>query len=195
MSVTPSLPVRGLLLRGDYGGCLQALIDFIVANLRACWPFRVVFAWGRGVVYRFGKDIKDVGPGIHWVWPFMEEISVESVVERVVDLVAQSITTKDGKTVTVSVNVAFTVNDIRLKQTAVHAFDDSISAAALSHIGRKLSQWTWDEALGKRSELERSLRETLSTKVKKWGVTIEDVGIPDYVLAKQYRHFGIGEIA
>jgi regulator of protease activity HflC (stomatin/prohibitin superfamily) len=49
---------------------------------------------------------------------------------------------------------------------------------------------TWPELLAEQTDLEKSLRGTLTTRAKEWGVKITQVGITDLVKARQFRHFG-----
>lgn len=169
---------------------MDRLIDFLIRFWDFLYPVKVVFQYQRAVRYRHGKSQDaPLGEGYHIQWWVIDKIEIEDVIEEVLDLNPQSITTKDGVQVTISANIAFRIVDIVKRWNEVQDFEKSLRAAAMSHIARKIRQWTWEETFQNQTELERSLRDTMTTKVKRWGVEIIDVGIPDIVTAQQFRIF------
>lgn len=116
------------------------------------------------------------------------------VVPTVINLVTQSVTTKDGKEVSFSANVEFEVTNAVDNHTKVSDFEKSLRNAAMSHLAKRIRAWTYSELMEGQTALEASLRTTLTTYVKDWGVRINAVGLTDMVLAKQYRLFNSTEV-
>jgi regulator of protease activity HflC (stomatin/prohibitin superfamily) len=65
-----------------------------------------------GVKFVRGHKVKPIAPGIFWYWPAVTECVLIPVVRHPVDLPAQSLTTKDGKSVMVSVTFVVELVDV-----------------------------------------------------------------------------------
>lgn len=169
-------------------------IEALVANIKELIaffaPFRIVKVYERGVVLRLGVPHRVMGPGWNWMWPFrIEHVEEISVVEQTMDLMVQSITTKDDVGVTFSVNLVYTVTDPTLHHTAVQDFAKSAEGYARLHLAKRVRDKTWRELLDGQKALEASLQGTLSTRLKPWGAEVVDVGFTDLTRAKAFRMF------
>jgi regulator of protease activity HflC (stomatin/prohibitin superfamily) len=167
------------------------LIRAIVEIIKYLWPIRVVKSYERGVRFIGGMEPRELKPGIYWHVPFFMSIDTLAIVQDVVDLDIQAITTKDGKSVVISANVAFRITDAVAHWTSVQDFAENFPRMACRHVSAKAREWTWDELLAHQKDLEKSLRETLNTRMARlgWGAEIDDVGLTDLVLARQWRMF------
>jgi regulator of protease activity HflC (stomatin/prohibitin superfamily) len=166
------------------GEFFTKLLDF----LHDLWPLRIVRVYQRGVRFKFGIVTEpQLPPGWYAFWPFFWAIEVVDVVEDVLDLPTQSVTTADGKTVTFSANVSYEVLDASLLYTSVQDFENNFSRVASGHLAMRVREWKWDELMENRRKLELSLRDTLTTRVKGWGCQIIECRLTDCVQAKQFR--------
>ncbi len=160
----------------------------LLDNLRELWPVKIVRVYQRGVRFRNGTVTEPaLPPGHYYFWPFFWAIEVVDVVEDVLDLPSQSITTKDGKMVTFSANVSFEVTDAVALYTEVQDFDENLSRIACGHLAMRVREWEWIELQESQRKLESSLRDTLTTRVKGWGVKIIECRLTDLVQARQIR--------
>src|SRR3990167_3994979 len=74
--------------------------------------------WEQALRVRFGKTAIPLGPGVHLRIPFTDRIFVQSCRVRPIFDTGQTITTKDGKVLTISVVVTYAITDIlKLFQT------------------------------------------------------------------------------
>lgn len=168
------------------------ILSSIWANLTF---FRIVESWAQGVRFRRGKpEPKPLPAGIWFHWPTVDRIEVVPVKERFIDLPVQSATTADGVEVTFSANIGYQIVDGVLAVCEVHDLEDAMSRIAMGHLHCRIHDCALAELTGKLSHLEKSLEGTLTTRVKKWGVLIVDVGITDMVktgwTVGQLRIFG-----
>lgn len=165
-------------------GWLQLVFD----KIEYLWPLRHIRSWERGVFMCCGWTYKkQLSPG---VWPFIPwfmAIEVLPVVEDVIDLPTQSITTSDGRMVSFSANVSYEVTDVVALYTQVQDFGENLSRVAAGHLAMRVREWSWDELQEGQRKLESSLRDTLTTRVKGWGVRILETRLTDMVQAKQFR--------
>ena len=170
---------------------IDALVQNLLAILNYCSPIRVIRVYERGVVFRWGRLRPTLDPGFHWIVPFrIDQVEIVTVIPEARNLLTQSVTTQDGVAVTFSVNVVFAIADAALMYTEVHDFHSMLDAVAMTHLAARIRAQEWVDLLKNQPELERSLRGTLTTRVKDWGAQIVSVGITDLVRAKPLRLFG-----
>jgi regulator of protease activity HflC (stomatin/prohibitin superfamily) len=165
-------------------GWLQLLFE----KVEYLWPFRVIRSFQRGVFMCVGWTYPHpLKPGFYPFLPWFMAIEVVDVVEDVIDLHSQSITTSDGKLVTFSANISYEVTDAVALWTEVQDFAENLSRVACGHLAVRVREQSWEELqLGQR-KLELSLRDTMTTRVKPWGVRILECRLTDCVQAKQIR--------
>lgn len=90
------------------------IFDFLADAWEWLIPWVVIDQYEQGVVLRFGKFKRVINPGLRFMWPFgIEECKYETVVRQTSYLDPQSLTTQDGKNVTVAGIVIFTITNIR----------------------------------------------------------------------------------
>lgn len=90
------------------------IFDFIESVWEWFIPWVIIDAYEMGVVLRLGKFNRVINPGLRIIWPFgIESVKYETVVRQTAYLDVQSLTTKDGKTVSVAGIITFTITDIK----------------------------------------------------------------------------------
>jgi regulator of protease activity HflC (stomatin/prohibitin superfamily) len=72
----------------------------------------------------------------------------------------------------------------------VKEFSSGLRDVGMMHLAERAREMTWAELRDGQKEMEKSLRGTLTTRAKSWGVKITRVGLTDLVKARQFRHFG-----
>lgn len=87
------------------------LFDFI-QRLVVWWI--VVAPWENALRIRGGKRVKVLTAGIHLRIPFYDTTYLQAMRLRVVALAPQTVSTKDGHTVTVMVNIGYSISDLKL---------------------------------------------------------------------------------
>lgn len=120
---------------------LDKLIDVLVECFTFFVPFTVIDDYERGVLLRFGRFKREVGPGFHWRWPFnIDNVLNDSVVPRTMNLAAQAVVTSDGRTYILGAIVTAEIRDIRKALLDVENVDgavkDSCCATIATHAGR-----------------------------------------------------------
>lgn len=163
-------------------------MDLIAANLEPLLPWRVIYSYERGVAWRWGVNPRPLNPGIHLRIPLRDSIEKTNAAEEVRNLPTQSVVTRDGKAVVFSVNFGFIVDDPVKYFCGVQDFDASVEALAMTHLAKRVRSMDYTELTGLNEdlrngldELEKSLRSTLTTKLKEWGARCTQVGFTDFV--------------
>ena len=90
------------------------IFDFISDAWEWLIPWVIIDQYEQGVVLFLGKYTRVVNPGLCFIWPFgIESVKYETVVRQTSYLDPQSLTTKDGKSVTVAGIIIYKIIDIR----------------------------------------------------------------------------------
>lgn len=168
------------------------------------WFAALIPRWGickathGGVKFVRGANVKPIAPGIYWYWPAVTEVVLYPTARQSYAVSPQSLTTRDGKTVLISVVLVATIVDVVKALGQSWDVDDVVTevggAAAVELIGRR----TWRELKSGLSdgrfstELERRTRRLLrpyGVRVLRGRVTdcarhtvVRTVGAPDAVV-------------
>lgn len=184
---------------------LSALFD----KLGQFWPFERIEPWERGLMKTYWPrdwtlhrswplvrkreahtTITPLADGVYFVFWYFQEIEKESVTPQVMDLLTQTVTTRDGREVSFSVNIEYEIENVSDNLLKVHAFAASLEAACRIHLARRVRKLTLAELIEKQDWLEERLAETLTTRARKWGTRINEVGFTDLAVSKVFRLMG-----
>jgi len=160
------------------------LIDLLVQSVQLFQFFDVVDEYERGVILRLGKFHRTVEPGFVWLIPFaVDRLMVDNVVPRTANLGEQTITTKDGKSVTVRGVVTAKISDVKKAMLEVEHMDDALRDSCSGEIGRVISETTWDDVWHGKADLTGACRK----RGWKYGIEIMSVQLADAAPTKCIR--------
>lgn len=142
--------------------------------------------WNEGVLLRRGKFSRVVKPGIAWHLPFgIDEIHLMNVKPSAMDLDEQVLTTADGYEIVISVNLLWSIFDIRKCLIDVEDASDTLSDIAVGFVHELVEETEWDEICTKafRSELKRLIQK----QARKFGITVSTVKVVNLAEARVFR--------
>ena len=162
------------------------LVDLLVSSLRLFQFFGVVDQWERGIVLRFGRFHREIGPGLAWLWPLsVEQLMTLTVVPDPEKLDAQTLTTEDGKIVTVRAVVTYRVIDVKLALLAVSTVRQSLEDACSGEIGRLVCETKADDLVAKR--FWTRLTRACAARAEEWGIEVIRVQLSDCAVSRNVR--------
>lgn len=148
--------------------------------------FYVLHAYERGVLLRLGVFERELGPGLHWIFPFrIDEVLSAPVTARTTNLPAQVVVTADGKTVAVKALVTWRVRNISKFLLEASEPAEALPDAALGAVAELVAGVTWEDLRG--PELARTLRSEVRRRARKYGVTVDAVQLTDVAPARVLR--------
>lgn len=164
----------------------EKLIEFLsqFIELFRCWA--VVDAYERGVVLRFGKFHRRVGPGLHWTIPLgVDRVLAHNAVANTTRLHAQTLMTFDGVTVSVRAVITSSIRNMRKALLEVEGINDAIVDSCTAAVAKHVLTSTWAELRGdpSSSKLLAEARE----QAKKYGVDISRIQLADMSPCKTIR--------
>lgn len=168
------------------------MMDFNVAqwlgeNLVKFLPFRTIYSYERGIRWTWGRNPKQLDPGIRWSIYFMHRVEQFSVVEQIINLPTQSVITADGKSVCFSANINIVIEDAVKHYCDVQNFEQSVRDLAMGHLFERVSMQKMDDLVSRANtkKLETSLEGTLTTRLRDWGTRVVGVSFTDFVQVEQ----------
>lgn len=165
------------------------LFDFIHSVLHLFVFWVIIDEYEQGVVKTWGVRRRKnpvLTGGFHFVLPLgIDEVLVDNVVPCVDEFDEQSLTTKDGKSITLNAVVMWSISDVEKILFEVEDSDSALEEATCGIIGEIVEGRDWSELHGRafRKSVERRVR----TRVKKWGIKIHSVQFKNLVQSRAIR--------
>lgn len=165
---------------------LSSLIDGIGKFFTDLKFWVTILPWQKGVRVRAGRYVKVLPPGLYFKVPFIDQVYFVFLRLRTLTTPKQDLTTVDGKNVTITIHVAYEIEDpLILMQTLYRpgqTIADLAQAAAASYISKiKIVDLNIPD-----------LEEQITTKLnlEQYGLKCLRCYIGNYVLTRAYRIIG-----
>jgi hypothetical protein len=148
----------------------------VVAAYGLARTFGVMIQSGqRGVLFRWGRAVKELEPGFHWLVPLVHGVKKTPVRSITIDIPDQKVMTVDGLVYDVGVNLVYRVESATKALTLVDHIDSGCRAAIPIIVTRVFSER--DQAqLVDRVSLDRELTGLTQAWLSRWGLVIEQAG-------------------
>lgn len=184
----------------DYSGNLAALVLCLTIGAYILYRFvkhSIVIVRHSEVmlIERFGRFNRILKPGLHWVWPIVEEardvnwryLNGETIVaiktdridmrEHLIDLGDQAVITRDTVQLELDALVYFRINDPLRAVSQVQNLPDSIELLTQSTLRNIIAGLTLDDTFSSREEINAELLGKVARDCERWGVTITRVEV------------------
>ncbi len=156
-------------------GVVVAFIILLVVYVALA--IKIVQQHQKGLVERFGRYRKTVGPGFNMIVPFIERMQKVDMREQVVDVPPQEVITKDNVVVTVDAVVYYQATDpVKLKYNVAN-FILAATKLAQTNLRNVIGDLDLDSALTSRELINTELRSILDEATDVWGTRVVRVEI------------------
>jgi len=170
-----------------YGNCCGTCQTWACACCEGCSAYKTVPESQFGVVKEFGKFIKVLPPGLHYLNPIVETLTLVDAREKVIDLKKQSIMTKDNVNVTIDAVVYYRIEDAYRALYSVQNVEQAVAEIAKTTLRDVFGHTLLQEALETKEKMARYIRETIEKPTYNWGVTITRVLIQEIIFSKDLQ--------
>jgi len=165
------------------------LVATALLALRRLWPVaHTVREYERGLHFKHGRVIGEVGPGRYWLNPRAEDIQILDLRRRQLIVSGQEVLTADRVPLKLSLIVEFSVADVTKAIREVESYTDAVYSRAQLAVREEAAVRDLDTALADRGELGIALLERLSAPAQTFGLDVHAVHIRDFMMAGGLRN-------
>lgn len=158
------------------------IFGLIIFGIIASQAIKIVREYERLVVFRLGRLRPVYGPGIRWLWPFIDRPVVVDLRIITMDVPKQELMTRDNVPVTVDAVVYFRVMKPDLAITVVENFVKATSLFAQTTLRSTIGQVELDDLLARREKINVQLQQILDEHTDPWGIKVSNVEVRDVSL-------------
>ena len=159
------------------------LVIFFLAGIFFSQSPKIAKQWERAVVLRLGKYTGLRGPGLFWIFPFVETISIY-IDQRVIttSFAAEETLTSDTVPVNVDAVLFWMVHDSEKAALEVQDYTQAVSWAAQTGLRDIIGRTSLSDLLRGRERIEAELQALIDSRSNPWGVTVQSVEMRDIVI-------------
>jgi len=131
--------------------------------------------------------MKTLPPGLHYINPMSELLTIVDRREKVIDLKKQAVMTKDNVNVTIDAVVYYVTEDAYKYQFAVENAELAIGEMAKTTVRDVFGHVLLQEALETKEKIALHIKEIIEKPTFNWGVTITRVLIQEILFSKDLQ--------
>lgn len=159
-------------------------LDQLFRSLSGLFRWWVTVApWEQAVRVRLGRHVEVLHAGVHLRIPGVDRVYRQSIRRRFSSIPTQTVTTSDGKAVTLSGALAYCIDDIARLYDTLHNAEDVLQTEAAATVARFVCSHTLAEC--RPETIERVVTETLD--LRRYGLGGIEFSITDIAAVRTFR--------
>jgi regulator of protease activity HflC (stomatin/prohibitin superfamily) len=174
----------GQVLKND----LAAYISVLVGLAIIISSFLIIIRqYERAIVLRLGKYQRQVGPGIQKRIPFVDNVLVVDIREKVREFKAERMLTKDNIPVTIDAILRYKIIETRSKDALLNVenFNEMIQQVSQTTLRNNIGSSLFQDVLSKREEINENIKSIISKEASGWGMEVTGVEIRQVIIPQE----------
>jgi len=174
--------VTGIAAMKANGNPLFLFAPIVIAVILSLSP-KIAQQWEKAIILRLGKYVGQRGPGLFWIVPLIDRVSVY-IDQRIIttSFAAEQTLTADTVPVNVDAVLFWMVYDPEKAALEVQEYQDAVSWAAQTALRDIIGRTHLSELLRGREQIEGMLQELIDQRCNPWGVTVQSVEMRDVII-------------
>jgi regulator of protease activity HflC (stomatin/prohibitin superfamily) len=140
-----------------------------------------------GIVERLGRYQRTLKPGLNFVIPLLDMVLTLDTREQILDVVPQSVITKDNVTIKVDAVLFWKILDVEKAYYEISDVQKGLENLVLTTLRSEIGKMELKRTFSSREEINKSLLKQLDQATATWGVKVIRVEIQDIELSDELR--------
>ena len=147
----------------------------------------IIKQFERSIILRLGKYHKQIGPGINYRIPFIDNVLVIDIRERVREFKAESTLTTDNVPVTIDAILRYKIIEGRTNDAILNVenFNEMIQQVSQTTLRNNIGSSLFQDVLSKREEINQHIRSIISNEASNWGIEVTGVEIRQVIIPQE----------
>jgi regulator of protease activity HflC (stomatin/prohibitin superfamily) len=147
----------------------------------------IIKQFERSIILRLGKYHKQIGPGISYRIPFIDNVLFIDIRERVREFKAERMLTKDNVPVTIDAILRYKIIEDRTNDAILNVenFNEMIQQVSQTTLRNNIGSSVFQDILSKREEINQHIRSIISNEASNWGIEVAGVEIRQVIIPKE----------
>ena len=147
----------------------------------------IIKQFERSIILRLGKYHKQIGPGINYRIPFIDNVLVIDIRERVREFKAERMLTKDNVPVTIDAILRYKIIEGRANDAILNVenFNEMIQQVSQTTLRNNIGSSLFQDILSKREEINQHIRSIISNEASNWGIEVTGVEIRQVIIPQE----------
>lgn len=166
-----------------------AVIGLVAVVVFIAKTFRIVPQQNAWVVERLGKYYETLGPGLHFIMPFLKRVAYKhSLKEIPLDVPSQVCITRDNTQLQVDGVLYFQVTDAKLASYGSSNYISAITQLAQTTLRSVIGKLELDKTFEERDIINAQIVASIDEAALNWGVKVLRYEIKDLTPPKEILH-------
>lgn len=165
----------------DFGNVIVLALLVVLAVIILSAAIRIVRDYERLVVFRLGRAIGALGPGLLLLIPVVDRGVRVDLRERFFDVPPQTCITEDNASVSIDFLIYMRIVDPLVSVLNVQDMEGAARGIAITTLRAVVGDMLLDEVLSKREQINEALRGKLDEVTNRWGVKVTAVEIREII--------------
>jgi len=147
----------------------------------------IIKQYERAIILRLGKYQRQVGPGVQNRLPFVDNILVVDIREKVSEFKAERMLTKDNVPVTIDAILRYKIIEERAKDAILNVenFNQMIQQVSQTTLRNNIGSSLFQDVLSKREEINQHVKAIISSEASNWGMEVTGVEIRQVIIPQE----------
>src|SRR6056297_681492 len=173
--IAPLIPLQGFLAGGVF--VFVTMVLLVLAIAVAYSSVVIIRPYQKGAYTVLGTYRGILDQGIHFIYPFVSDVTRFDMRTQTLDVPRQEAITRDNSPVTADAVVYIKVMDPKKAFLEVDNYERAVSNLAQTTLRAVLGDMELDDTLNKRQEINSRIRRELDEPTDEWGVRVESVEV------------------
>ncbi len=164
------------------------LIDLFVSLWTHFQPILFINQYDEGVMLRGGKYLKNLKSGrVYFRIPFVDDFHTDTVTTDTMRTEDISITTLDGKNLTIGIEFDLRIVDIYKALILTHSWKSNLKDIATGVLSDTLEDYNWDDL--RKKTTKNAVEKKLQKRAEEIGIEVANLNFTNKVLSTAYKLF------